>query len=80
MKAPFSVPPVMEHVDWVTGVPEIEQDESVLKKPDPETCTVLAGLADEGLKVIDGGPIFTAKVADAESPIWFPVAVTLYDP
>ena len=67
----------MEHVAWVMGVPETVHDVSVLKKPEPEICTEVAAPADEGLKVIDGGPPFTVKAVEAESPIWFPVAVTV---
>jgi hypothetical protein len=54
-------------VPWLIGVPESEQDVSVLRKPEPETCTVVAGLADEGSNVIDG-PEFTVKLVEAESP------------
>ena len=58
-------------------MPESEHDVSLLRKFEPETCTVVAGAADEGLKVSDGGPAFTMKLVEAESPIWFPVAVTV---
>ena len=78
VKAPFRVPPLMEHVAWVMGVPESEHEVSELRKPEPETCTVVAGLADVGLKASDGGSAFTVKVVDAESPTWFPVAATGY--
>jgi hypothetical protein len=68
MNSPLRVPPVTVHVDWVTGVPEIEHKVSVLRKPEPDTCTFCAGLAEEGMNVIVGGPMFSAKFADAESP------------
>jgi len=77
VKAPLRVPLVMEHVACVTGVPESEQDVSVPRNPEPETRTVVAGLADEGLKVSDGGSELMVKVVDEESPTWFPVAVTV---
>ena len=57
-------------------MPEIEQEVSLLRKPEPETCTVVAGLADGGVTVIEGGGALTVKLVDAESPIWLPVAVT----
>ena len=68
VKAALRVPLVMEQVAWVTGVPDIEQEVSLLMKPRPETCTVVAGLADDGVNVIDGGVEFTVKSLDAESP------------
>ena len=77
VNAPLTVPLAMEHVVDVVGVPVSEHDVSVLRKPEPDTCTVVPGLAEEGLKVIDGGAVFTSKVAVAESPIWLPVAVTV---
>jgi hypothetical protein len=77
VKAPLRVPPAIEHVDPVTGEPESEQDVSVLRKLVPVTCTICVGLAEVGLKVIAGAAVLTLKVADAESPIWLPVAVTV---
>jgi hypothetical protein len=68
VKAALRVPPLTAHVAWVTGVPEIEQEVSVLWKPEPVTCTLVVGPADEGLRVIDGGETFTVNVADAKSP------------
>ena len=76
MNEPVSVPPTMEQVGEVTGVPESEQEVSELANPVPDTCTAVPGLAEVGLNVI-AGMEFTLKDAVAESPFWSPVAVTV---
>jgi hypothetical protein len=55
VNAPLSTPPVIEHVAEDVGEPESVQDVSLLRKPDPDTCTGAPGLAEDGLKVIEGG-------------------------
>jgi len=76
VKLPVNVPPDTEQVKELMGVPESEQEESLVRKFDPDTSTVTPGDADVGLSVIDGGTVVTLKLADAESPVGFPVAVT----
>lgn len=76
MNPPLSDPPTMEQVGEITGVPESEQEVSELANPVPDTWTVVPGLAEVGLNVIDGVE-FTVKDAVAESPFWSPVAVTV---
>jgi hypothetical protein len=56
-------------------VPEIEHDESPVRKSDPDTWTVAPCDAEVGLSVIDGGRVETTKPADAVSPVGLPVAV-----
>lgn len=56
------------------GVPEIEHEESLAKKFDPDTSTLAPSDAEVGLSVIDGGRVVTTKLVDAVSPLGLPVA------
>jgi hypothetical protein len=59
----------------MTGLPEIEHDESLVKKSDPDTSTVAPSDPELGLNAIDGGTVVTIRLADAVSPTGLPVAV-----
>jgi len=73
-KEPVYVPPEIEQVCEAIGVPDDEQDVSLVDKLEPEKSTVLPTPADDGLKVREVA-LLTVNVADAESPIGLPVAV-----
>ena len=66
VNVPLNAPPTMKQVLEVTGVPESEHELSADWKPDPETCTIVPGVADGGVNVIDGTEV-TVKDAVAES-------------
>ena len=51
------------------------QEESLVKKFDPDTCTVAPIEADVGLTVSDGGWVETTKLDVALSSVGLPVAV-----
>jgi hypothetical protein len=70
-KVPFEI----EQLKVPTGLPDNEQLVSLVEKSDPVASTVAPIWADVGLNVIDGGG--TVKLADAESPVWVPVTVTV---
>lgn len=72
---PVNVPLETEQVKELTGAPEIEHEESLGKKFDPDTSTVAPADPEVGLSVIDGGCVETTKLADAVSPLGSPVAV-----
>lgn len=76
VKLPVNVPPETEQVKELIGVPEMVQEESLVKKSKPVTSTVVPGNEEAGFSVIDGGTEVTTKLAEAESPIGSPVAVT----
>ena len=64
----------------VTIVPLRVHAVSLDEKPVPVTVTVVAALAEVGLKVMDAAPAEVPKlsVAEAESPSGLPVAVIVY--
>ena len=79
---PVKVPSDTVQLCVSTTVPLSVQEVSLDEKPVPDTETVVATLADVGLKVRDndGLDVSTVSVADAESPSGMPVAVTVYAP
>ena len=56
-------------------MPESEHEESLAKKPDPDTWTVAPCKAEVGFRVIDGGRAETIKLFVAASSAGLPVAV-----
>jgi hypothetical protein len=56
-------------------LPEIEQELSVRKKPEPVTATVIPTTPELGVSVIEG-PATTVNVVSAKSPV-LPVKRTL---
>ena len=54
VNAPDNAPLEIEHVCDDTMLPEIEQDVSIIEKPDPETSTVSPTEPEAGLSEIDG--------------------------
>lgn len=69
------VPSVIVQAWFWTGVPEIEQELSCGKKPEPVIITVTPGCPLVGVRTIVG-PDKTMKVASANSP-WLPVTLTV---
>jgi hypothetical protein len=70
---PLNVPPEIEQVELLNGLPDREQVVSVDENPEPETTTVAPTAAETGVRVTVG-PL-NPNVAEAESPIGDPVAV-----
>jgi len=70
---PANVPPEIEQVELLTGLPDNEQVVSVDENPEPEITAVAPTVAETGVKVTLG-PL-NRKVAEAESPVGLPVAV-----
>jgi hypothetical protein len=58
-------------------LPDKIQEVSLAEKPYPDTWTVDPACAEAGLNVIDMVPLLTTKVAEAESSLGLPVAVTV---
>jgi hypothetical protein len=70
---PVNVPPEIEQVEPLTGLPDKEQVVSVDENPEPETTTVAPTAPETGVRVTVG-PL-NPNVAEAESPVGVPVAV-----
>ncbi len=70
---PVNVPPEIEQVELLTGLPDNEQVVSVDENPEPEITAIAPTAAETGVRVTLG-PL-NLKVAEAESPIGLPVAV-----
>jgi hypothetical protein len=74
------LPPVIEQLEVLTGVPDNEQLVSVEENPEPDTSTLAPTEAEVGLNTIDGGAPVTVKLAEAESPPGLPLAVIVFTP
>ena len=79
VKDPTKFPFEIEQDEEATGLPESEQLESLVEKPEPETLTMLPAAAEVVLRV-SVGVVKTVKYADEESDSGLPDAVTSYEP
>ena len=67
---------LIEQVSEATASPaDNAHDVSLDEKPEPDTCTVAPTPAFGGLRVTEGIAAFTWKLAEAESPPGFAIAV-----
>ena len=71
------MPPEIEQVCEATELPDKMQEVSLEEKSYPDTWTLDPACAEAGLNVICVLPLLTTKVAEAESSLGLPVAVTV---
>ena len=79
VKDPTKFPFEIEHDEEATGLPESEQLESLVEKPEPDTLTPLPTEADVVFRV-SVGVVRIVMYADEESDSGLPDAVTSYEP
>jgi hypothetical protein len=77
VKEPDNVPLDIEQLGELTTLPDRVQVESLERKPEPETRTVVPARPEPGSSAIDTVAPVTVKSAVAESPTGSPVTVTV---